>query len=270
MRPDGYHELDSLVAKVTLYDELSVSSRPDGQIGLECTGADCGPVDKNLAMRAALALRNLAGAGQAGPGAQMQLRKRIPPGAGLGGGSSDAATTLLALRELWGCTIGEEELAGLAVSLGSDVPLFLAGPASRMRGRGEVLRPVSVRPFHAVLYLSGLHCPTKEVYQAFDALSPVPSEVNAGSTEGFSNLPPGPAWDDLCFNDLQPAAMRVCPALAEVSERLARATGRRVHMTGSGSGLFMLAASQEEAEVIVQRLPGEMRMNCRIVQANGF
>jgi 4-diphosphocytidyl-2-C-methyl-D-erythritol kinase len=200
----------------------------------------------------------------------MQLRKRIPPGAGLGGGSSDAATTLLALRELWGCAIGEEELGEIAASLGSDVPLFLAGPASRMRGRGEILQPVSVRAFHAVLHLSGLHCPTRAVYQAFDALSEVPPEDRAAGAEGFSNLPPVPAWDDLCFNDLQPAAMRVCPALVEVSDRLARATGRRVHMTGSGSGLFMLAGSQEEAQVIVQGLPGEMRMNCRIVQGNGF
>ena len=98
-RPDGYHDIDSLVAKITLYDELAARLREDGPVGLHCEGLDCGPIEENLALRAARLLAERAG--RRVGGAEIRLAKAIPPGRGLGGGSSDAAAALVALDELW-------------------------------------------------------------------------------------------------------------------------------------------------------------------------
>jgi len=273
-RGDGFHELDSVAAKVTLYDELAFRPRDDGRIDLACSEFDCGPVEENLVFRAAEALRERAGAKA---GADIRLVKRIPPGSGLGGGSSDAAAALKALTGLWGLSLSPAELAELAAALGSDVPLFLDGPAVRMRGRGQHCQPLRVRPFWALLVLPDLHCSAGEAYAAYDALAAEGRPSRAGGpavweslvSAGQIDLPPS-KWRDQLVNDLAPAAMRLRPELAEMRRRLALSVGEPVHVTGSGSGLFVLLDDEAGAGRALDAVPDGMRGRCRIVTLNSW
>lgn len=266
-REDGYHEIDSVVVKVSLYDELLFRSRKDGQVRLECSGCDCGPTDENLVLRAAEALQPMAGS----LGADIRLRKNIPPASGMGGSSSDAAATLQALNRLWQLSLPPEKLAALAAEVGSDVPLFLRGPAARIRGRGERVDPVEVHPFFAVLYLSGLPCDTARVYAVCDEASEddqaFASAPEAAALPARFDQPPS-RWRNSLFNDLQLAAARVCPGIASASAAMAAATGVPVHLTGSGSALFILADDEPAARAAMGALPGDLRASCRLVCSN--
>ncbi len=259
-RDDGYHGLDSLVARVTLYDEISLAPRDDGRIGFACSGADCGSDEQNLALRAA----RLLAEGRAGCGADIRLLKRIPPGSGLGGGSADAAAVLVGLSELWGVGADARLLHELAGQLGSDVPAFLGPPAARVTGRGEQLEPVTVHPFWAVLHLSELACPTAEVYLAFDDLENPPAEqIDVGLLTQRPSQ-----WRGLLVNQLLPATRRVAPELGRAYDALAAAAPAPVSMTGSGSGLFVLCDDLAEAQAVLDAVPPEMRGNCCIVRGN--
>jgi len=261
-RGDGLHEIDSIAAKVTLYDELTFHPRPGRPASLECTGLPCGPPEANLVLRAAALLAGGVGAA----GVDVRLAKRIPAGAGLGGGSSDAAAALVALDRLRGAGLGPEALADLAAALGSDVPLFLNGPSARVRGRGERVEPVEVHDFHALLCLPEAACPTASVYAAHDAIAGGTPSGRAVAPAAFAR-PPG-RWGGAVFNDLTAAAERVCPPVADVRRRLAEATGRAAHVTGSSSGVFVPAADAAEARRLAEALPADLRTRCRIVARN--
>jgi len=242
-RGDGFHPLDSVVVKVTLYDRIDLRMRTDGEVTLSCSGADCGPDQRNLAVRAA----RLLAAGRNVPGADITLAKSIPPGGGVGGGSSDAAAVLGALRMLWDVDVSDADLAGMAAELGSDVPLFLGGAASRMTGRGEHLDPVTVHPFLAVLVLPGFACPTGDIYRAFDEAPAPPAEPL--SLDGLAGPPS--TWRGKLVNDLAGAAGRVCPELARLHAQLSAAVGPPVCITGSGSTMFILCDDEPEAAAAV-------------------
>ena len=269
-RDDGYHQIESIVAKVTLYDQLTFRPRGDGQLRLECTGLDCGPMEQNLVMRAARLVKETG----VPAGVDIHLRKRIPAAAGLGGGSSDAATTLKALESLWQVGLGPAELRELAGRLGSDVPLFLDGPAVRMSGRGLEVSPIGMACFHAVLCLPDFDCPTAEVYQTFDRLSAGADQAERrpgrfGSVVRAGELVEPPSqWRDELVNDLLPAAERVRPQLAALRRRLAEATGGPVHMSGSGGAVFVLADTRAQAVEVLRRLPEELLVRCRAVSLN--
>ena len=134
-RADGYHDLATVFLTVSLCDELSVAATPGPRIGLECSGSDV-PPQENLVWRAAEAMQQVA----PGHGVLLKLEKRIPIAAGLGGASSDAAATLLALRDHWQVAVTDDALAEMALDLGSDVPFLLRGGCALGRGRGEVLQ----------------------------------------------------------------------------------------------------------------------------------
>ncbi|MBN2446828.1 MAG: 4-(cytidine 5'-diphospho)-2-C-methyl-D-erythritol kinase, partial [Phycisphaerae bacterium] len=138
-RPDGFHVLESLVALLEFGDTIDFTPRTDDQLDLACPHPDVPADGSNLILRAAERLREVAGRQC---GVDIKLDKRIPPGSGLGGGSSNAATTLAALNEIWELGLSSEQLSGIAAELGSDVPLFLRGPLSIIRGRGEMVQPV--------------------------------------------------------------------------------------------------------------------------------
>ena len=260
VRDGGYHPLDSLVARISLYDEIILLPREEG-IGFFCRGADCGPDEDNLAVRAAEAMARF----RPDAGVEIELTKRIPPGAGLGGGSSDAAAVLHGLESAWGLGLTPERLSKIAAGLGSDVPLFLGGPASRMTGRGEILDPVAVHDFHAVLFLPEFDCATASVYKAYD-VDPRPIRRLLDPSEAAS-APPS-SWRDRLVNDLAEPACRVEPRLAELRHRLSEAVDLPVHVTGSGSGLFILCDDLTEAEAAFERIPVELRPRCRIVGKN--
>jgi 4-diphosphocytidyl-2-C-methyl-D-erythritol kinase len=259
-RDDGFHPIDSYLAKVSLYDELVLRLRPGGRIAFHCEGTDCGADEKNLSLRAA---KLLAAPGR---GADISLRKRIPPGKGLGGGSSDAAATLWGLSQLWDLRIPPEELAVKAAELGSDVPVFFGPQASRATGRGEVVEPATVRPFHAILYLGPFSCSTPEVYRQYD-VSPPPA---ARQIDAEPLRDPPVAWRGRLENQLGPAARLVCPPLGDAWDRLAAASPAPVHMSGSGSALFILCNDPAETDGIWDRLPADLRADCTVVRLNGW
>jgi 4-diphosphocytidyl-2-C-methyl-D-erythritol kinase len=270
LRRDGYHSLDSIVAKISLYDELIFQDDPSGQLTLDCPAAECGPMETNLVYQAGRLMRERC----PGRGARITLTKHIPAGAGLGGGSSDAATTLQAIATLWDTAMPPGELSFLAAQLGSDVPLFLGGAASRMSGRGEIVEATTLPTFWALLLLTGLHCPTRTIYRAFDAQggpgqTAKPSIAPAGRKRtDFAR--PVEQWDEICFNDLARPAMKVCPELAGVAEEFARGAGRRVHVTGSGSGLFILAPDLPAGQAVAAGLPAKLRSQVRLVCLNAW
>ena len=267
VRADGYHPLDSLVARITFYDTIELTSRDDGQIRLDCQGADCGPVSKNLAFRAAKLLADNS-VNDKCPGVDITLAKIIPSGKGLGGGSSDAAAVLWALNNLWGSNLPAERLAQLAAELGSDVPLFLGPAVLQMTGRGEIITPAQLQPFWAVLILPDIACPTGPVYSAFDKLdTPSVEPAEQLDLEKIAQLPPS-AFRGQLVNQLTPAAVAITPALGELLEQLQAAIDEPVHLTGSGSAMFVLCDDESEAAAIRAQIDSDMPLTSLIVSQN--
>lgn len=242
-REDGYHPIDSLVTKVTLYDQIRLRRRRDGAISFSCQGADCGDDAGNLALRAG----RLLAEDRDVPGADIELLKTVPPGKGLGGASSDAAAVLRGLDALWGLSLGNEEMTDLACRLGSDVPLFLGPAASRITGRGEQVEPIGMHPLVAVVYLPELSCDTREVYAAYDR-----QDITVDQQLDVQVLQSPPSqWRDLLRNQLAPAAFRVCGELARLWEELSGSIPLRLCLTGSGSAMFVLCDDEAEARQVL-------------------
>ncbi len=273
---DGYHPIDSITAKISLYDQIDFTNtsnianiscnslREPGLLELHCPEAICGPSERNLALRAAKLLADRTGGG----GATITLHKHIPVAGGLGGGSSDAAAVLLGLNELWRCGLTGEKLAALGSELGADVPLFLAGPASRMTGRGEKLSPVEVHPFVAILLVPQFGCSTAEVYFEFDTeYDHAPRPIGPQLEPQLLSQPPS-RWRERLSNDLAAPAQRVAPELADLMARLASAVSVPVHLTGSGSTLFCLCDDRAEADAVLADIPAGLRSACRMVESN--
>ena len=262
-RADGFHPLDSYVSKVALYDQVLLRGRSDGQIGFHCRGADCGDVEQNLAVRAARLLKQCHPSG----GADIELAKNIPPGKGLGGGSSDAAAVLRGLNELWSLRLDEPALQAHAERLGSDVPLFLGGACCRMTGRGEIIEPARIHSFVAVLLLSDLACSTAEVYRACDRRPIVLGRQLDGRL--LAEEPPS-VWRGLLENQLAAGAREVCPPFGRLWDELSACAGLPVCMSGSGSALFVLCDDGQEAGQVLARLPRHLGERCMIVGLNDW
>ena len=262
-RADGFHELDSIVARISLYDVIELRPRDDGRIRLECPGLPGLAPEKNLAWRAAERLAARAGGAR---GVDIALTKHIPAGSGLGGGSSDAAAVLAAMNDLWGLHLPAPELAEIAAGLGSDVPLFLGPPAARIRGRGEIVEPAAVHPFVALLVLPEIHCPTPEVYAAWDAAA-----APRGSPPARPRMTALPSvWREGLVNDLAAAARTVRPELGELMDLLAAEMGLPVQLTGSGSGLFVLFDSLAVARTSAGLIPDELADRTYVVHQNAW
>ncbi len=233
-RPDGYHELRTIFHTISLADSLEIAFTPGGQTTVELQ--DALGIPDNLAGRAArLALEAMGARGHV----RMRLAKRIPMGAGLGGGSSDAAAVLLALPVLAGGSLDWPTLAALARELGSDVPFFLMGGCAVGIGRGTEIFPLPDRgAARGLLVAPQVHVSTVEAYQA---LSPrLTTELQQNKMFSFQ----AQVWDVSTAvpagNDFEPAVFERHPELAEVKESLLRAGAVRAMMTGSGSAVFGL------------------------------
>jgi 4-diphosphocytidyl-2-C-methyl-D-erythritol kinase len=255
--PDGFHPIDSIVAKITLYDSLEIRPRTDDRIVLDCVGADCGPPAENLVMRAA----ELAAEGGDVCGVDIKLIKAIPPGAGLGGGSSDAAAALIGLNELWGLRLDESVLCAMAAELGSDVPLFLGPPAVRLTGRGELVEPLGVCGFAAVIVMSRMMCSTVEVYDAYDRLG---AEASEQLDVSLLAAEPPSIWRAMLRNDLAAAAICVCPELAVIRDRVQTSVDAPVQITGSGSAMFILYDDARQAVSVIEDLDKDLQDMCVI------
>jgi 4-diphosphocytidyl-2C-methyl-D-erythritol kinase len=232
LRKDGYHEIEALTVSLGQPSdvvEVTAVPHPGGvTFTVEGETEHVPPGMDNLAARAAedVMLR----AGRSGHGVRMVLRKRIPAGAGLGGGSADAAATLVAVRKLLELELTDDDLLAIAAKLGSDVPFCLQGGAAWMRGRGEILEPVALRPGLGFLVaIPPFRLATPTVYQAWDEL---------GGPEASRRVEPhGPVARLIgeLANDLEPAAEMVEPGLAEFRRALEQAAGRPAILAGSGS-----------------------------------
>jgi len=248
-REDGYHDLESLVVPISLADRVTV--RPDDRLHLQTRGAAelAGAVPAgglNLALVAALAL---ADACPDAGGARIEIEKRIPIAGGLGGGSADAAATLRALNELWGCGLDLAALVDVAERIGSDVPAMLAGGPVLMSGRGEVLAPAEVATFWWVIVGLGFGVRSPDAYRWWDedGGSPGPDPgalleaAAAGDPEGL-----GP----LLFNDLEPSVSRRHAEVADAKARLLEVGALGAVMSGSGSSVVGLASDRARAEAM--------------------
>lgn len=269
-RSDGYHQVESLVAQVDLCDRVVVAERFDGQIRLSCDDATVPADTTNLAWRAAALLRTRFAVTR---GADIRLEKHIPAGAGLGGGSSDAAATLRLLRELWELPVGDAGLAELAAELGSDVPLFLAPPLAVLRGRGERVEPFDgvLRGF-AVLVLPALHCATAAVYAALPPPTQRPDRPGVDSLLADlrrARSTGGLALEALSFrlyNDLTEPALRVEPRLRTLLTQVEELVARPVHLTGSGAALFTLHDDRRSAAELAAKLGRVLLVRSEVVE----
>jgi 4-diphosphocytidyl-2-C-methyl-D-erythritol kinase len=238
-RPDGYHDIDSLIVPVSLADTLTV--RLDAELRLSVKGdlTDTVPLDEsNLVLRAA---RTLAMAAGVDLGADIELEKRIPVSAGLGGGSADAAATLHALNDLWGCDLPGEGLAEIGAEIGSDVPALVAGGPVRIRGRGELVEAATVEPGWWVLH-------------------PLPFPVSVADAYRWWDEDGGPRHPatTAASNDLEEPVARRHPEITETVGRLVAAGADDVHMSGSGPTVVGKAQSEADARGIEEVLPGSI------------
>jgi len=252
LRPDGYHELETLIAPVELSDHLQIHAHSDpGQfrtlaLSLEVVGDPelvLGvPVDEsNLVMHAARSLSDATGARGF---ADITLEKRVPAAAGLGGGSADAAETLRALNELWECGLGEAALSEVAASVGSDVPALLDGGPAIARGRGERVELFSMGALKIALVTFPFGISTGEVFRWWDQdggrVGPDPGPAAAAASKGV----PG-ALGQLLYNDLEDVVIRRHPAIGQAKQQLLEAGAVGVVMCGSGPTLAALLPSGE-------------------------
>jgi 4-diphosphocytidyl-2-C-methyl-D-erythritol kinase len=251
-RPDGYHELATLMVAVRLFDTLVLRNHPAGTLHLCCTRLDLDLGANNLVLRAANLLRQHTGCQR---GAHLRLVKRIPLEAGLGGGSSDAAATLVGLNLLWNLGLKLDELAKLGSQLGSDVPFFLAGPAAWCTGRGEITEPVVLtQTLDFVIIQPGFGCSTAQVYQQLSLpTAPVLGQAlrHAVETGNRDAIAQG------LHNRLEEPAFRLEPRLAQWKHRLHASQPAGCLMSGSGSALFALARSPADALRIAQNLAAQ-------------
>lgn len=246
-RADGYHELESLFALVDLADRVTIAVRDDGAIVRDGDVPGV-PAESDLALAAARALQSATGTPL---GATIRVDKRIPMGAGLGGGSSDAASVLLALNRLWRVRVGREELAAIGATLGADVPFFVRGRAALARGIGERLTPVSLPRLHVVLVRPDAHCDTGTIFRDPHLTRSTPSAKMEVFSESYGR------------NDLAAVAAARFPAVGEALRALG-ALAPQARMTGSGACVFAAFASGTEAERVARALPASL--DARIVR----
>ena len=257
-RADGFHDLETLMCPVALFDDLEFERVGQG-IELRVEGADLPADSTNLVWRAARLVQEVSGCTE---GVRIVLKKRIPMGGGLAGGSGNAAVALQQVNALWGCGLPGEELKKLAGKLGSDIAFFLDGGASWCTGRGEVTRPVGLDlSAHVLLINPGFGVPTPWAYQAY-AANPRPGEP--GRLEvGVRDLPGREALR--LRNDLEPAVFAKYKWIEEGKAWCLRQPGvLDAMMSGSGATVFALLPDEEAAGAVAGRARDYFGPNCWI------
>ncbi len=254
-RDDGFHDLRSLVIGVDLSDRVSCRDCDKPGIDLTCSDHSLvGP--ENLVFRAVQVFTQHVGRA---PAVRIELEKNIPIGAGMGGGSSDAAAMLRLCNELWCAGLDDAALANLGSDLGSDVPLFFSLPSAVITGRGERVEPVALRWSGWVLLVyCGVAVPTTDVYQAWRAADS--ADLPCGTDGAISEATSAKTLTELLSNHLEPAVFRVAPTVAGVSDRLDRAGVGPMRVTGAGSTLYQLF-DEKEAACRAARQVEDLRMS---------
>lgn len=248
-RDDGYHLLETAFQLIGLYDKLHFTCRDDRQIRRITQNGD---IDENddLTVRAARLLQDAAyrQKGMHVPGVDIELEKHIPVGGGLGGGSSDAATTLIVLNHLWHCHFNRHELMVLGTQLGADIPFFLFGENAFAQGIGEKLMPLTTPCGWFVVIKPPVSVPTATIFRA-NELTRNTEPIKMFDFPGFCEK-----TDHFGKNDLQPVAVKLYPEIGRAMGELERFGQAR--MTGSGACVFARFASKTQAQDVAEKLAG--------------
>ena len=240
-RADGYHLLQTVFRFIDFGDTLHYAVREDGVVA-RVNDVPGVPDSEDLTLRAARLLQKAGGVRQ---GADITLEKRLPLGGGLGGGSSDAATTLLVLNRRWGLNWPRARLQELALELGADVPVFVFGESALGQGIGEKLVPLELPPAWYLVLLPPVGVATARVFQDPDLIrDSIPTRIPPFSAES-------------CINDLEPVVCRLYPAVAQHLDWLKQFG--RARMTGSGACVFAEFSTEAAACAVLDRLPAAMR-----------
>ncbi|WP_051547690.1 4-(cytidine 5'-diphospho)-2-C-methyl-D-erythritol kinase [Lysobacter capsici] len=242
-RADGYHLLQTVFRLLDWGDTIHLRPRDDGRVVRHGTSVAGVAEHDDLTVRAALLLQKEANSAQ---GADILIEKRIPAGGGFGGGSSDAATVLVALDALWGTDLGVDRLAELGLRLGADVPVFVRGENAWAEGVGESLRPIELAPAWYVLVDPGVHAPTAALFQSSELTR---DAAPATISDFVSGKPLG--------NAFEPVLRKRETAVEAAFAALSRIGSPR--LTGSGSGCFVEFATRETAEAALLELPSGLR-----------
>jgi len=247
-RDDGYHLLQSVFQLIDLHDTLHFRLRQDQAI-VRSTEIDGVAAEQDLTVRAARLLQTEARArGLDVAGVEIAIEKRLPMGGGIGGGSSNAATTLIALNQLWGTGLSRAGLMRLGLALGADVPFFLGGGNAFVEGVGEQLTPIQTPERWFVLIHPGVSVPTPLIFQSPE----LTRDSKVVKIADFSDRLPG-----FGRNDLQAVAARAFPPVADALDWLSHRADAR--MTGSGAGVFASFASESDAAATLQQVPDRWR-----------
>lgn len=243
-RPDGYHNIETVFYPIPLCDALEIVPAHEGDATLTCYGnaVDC-PVEKNLVMKA---YRLMQRQFQLSP-VNIFLYKHIPDGAGLGGGSSDAAFTLTTLNTMFRLNLTNEQLAQLAITIGADCPFFIYNTPMMATGIGDVLSPINVdiKRFTLLLIKPDVSVPTKTAYAQVTphpALVPIPAIIEQGPQ----------LWRDTLVNDFETSVFAQYPELASIKQSLYDAGAIYASMSGSGSSIFGLFPASTSTEQLKQ------------------
>jgi 4-diphosphocytidyl-2-C-methyl-D-erythritol kinase len=267
-RPDGYHELRTLLQTLSVGDELTFEARESG-IELHSNHPALPLDETNLIYRAAQSLAEFTGCRQ---GVRVTINKQLPMAAGLGGGSSNAAVTLLALLKLWDIQIEPRDLFRLGAKLGADVPFFFIGGTCLGVGRGDEVYPTAeIEAKHLLLVNAGIAVPTREVYGNLPpeltnpgAVTNIPVSLRAAYDAISNRQAPSGTFLPVLHNDLEPLVLTRHPLLTEIKQQLWANGARGVLMSGSGSTIFALFDSEAIRSVAQQNLQTNSR------QANGW
>lgn len=239
-RGDGYHQLQTVFQFLDLHDRLRFKRRNDNQIILHDDLSDVSPAD-NLCYRAAQQLQSVGGSDQ---GVEITLEKRLPMGGGLGGGSSDAATTLLVLNQLWGLALKQPELKQIALTLGADVPIFIHGHAAWAEGVGEELTDIDLPEKWYLVLQPACHVSTAEIFNQPDLTRHSPRIKIRAFLQGD------------CQNDCLPVVRRRHPEVAQALDWLNQFADAR--LTGTGACVFAAFADQQSARALLQKKPASL------------
>lgn len=245
-RPDNYHELETVIQEVSLFDHLEIKEKANG-IKIQTDCPDLPTDSRNIVYKAAALIKRRY---RIKHGIQINISKRIPIGGGLGGGSSNAAYTLKGLNQLWKVGLSDLELSVLAGELGSDVPFFIYGKTALCKGRGEIVFPLSINPyFHYIIVYPGFPVPTKNIYKnvKLDLTKQTPN------TNIWAN---SQRWQRKfgLFNRLEETAFKLYPALEKVRQELIDCGLKNVLLCGSGSCLLGIVKDRKKSDIISRRI----------------
>ncbi|MBU1726507.1 MAG: 4-(cytidine 5'-diphospho)-2-C-methyl-D-erythritol kinase [Candidatus Omnitrophica bacterium] len=274
LRKDKYHSLKSLFERIDLADRIIIRSTPDKRIRIICKDAAVPQDSANLCYKSAKLLQDVFGITK---GADITIEKNIPVGAGLGGGSSNAATVLLGLNKIWKLNISREKLAKLGAKVGSDVPFFIyASPFALVTGRGERIKPLKLLnkgTLWHIIIVPKLHVSTPLIYKKWDdfsGISPTPTFNKTGSRKLVWGLTKpkydvklllsviekkGLIWPDgVLFNSLEAVTVKLYPEVRLIKEKLSALGVKSILMSGSGPAVFGIVSSRKEAVALRERL----------------